>query len=59
MPAFHASSTRSMGQIWFVVLAFFFVFLFVGWKSVKAIEEIGENTLSMTKQMEEVMNTSH
>ena len=59
MPAFHASSTRSMGQIWFVVLAFFFVFLFVGWKSVKAIEEIGENTARMSAQMEEVMNTSH
>lgn len=55
MSVFHASRTRSMGQIWFVVVAFLVAFLFVGWKTVKAIEEIDSNTTAIITQMDDLM----
>ncbi|MEK7606112.1 MAG: hypothetical protein AAB458_00735 [Patescibacteria group bacterium] len=59
MSGFHASSTRPMGNIWYVILAFLILFLFVGWKSVRAIEEIDRNSGLMSEEMRELMYVGH
>ncbi len=48
-----------MGNIWYVILAFLILFLFVGWKSVRAIEEIDRNSGLMSEEMRELMYVGH
>ncbi len=59
MPALHAYSHRYVSQVWFIVLAFFIAFLFVGWKAYAAIQEIALHTTSMTAQMSDLMEVRH